>query len=183
MKLTNYLREQLLARVRKHAFEKRQDDHARALRVFGIKVLREHAITAKDLRLIDSLPFGICPTVTTVSFRLGGDFHTQGLGDRFRAPAQLVGNSTTPCVLTIEEHDNPLVVEWRELKAVETALKDELKSVMTEVSAVLESCSTVKQLLTTWPEIKDLAGDLLLPPAKPQPLVVGNLNAKVGLPV
>lgn len=28
MKLTNYLREQLFARVRKHAFEKRLDEHA-----------------------------------------------------------------------------------------------------------------------------------------------------------
>ena len=183
MKLTNEIRDALTAKVRKHAFEKKEQAHKRDLAVFGIKVLREEVIDPKTLAIIDGLPAGICPTVSSISFKLGGDYHSVQLGDEFRLPARLKGSGGSPCVLVIEEEGDPLVVEWKALKAQADALKAEIVSTMAEVAEVLYSCSTRKQLLTAWPELKTIAGSLLDDPVKPGALTVGNLNAKVGLPV
>lgn len=167
MKLTNEIRDELMARVWKYVFEKKEQAHKRDLAVFGIKVLREHSIDPKTLALIDGLPAGICPTVSSISFKLGGDYHTASLGDEFRIPARLKGPSGSPCVLVVDDFDDPIVVEWRALKDQSDSLKAEIGSTMAEVAGVLYSCSTRKQLLTAWPELKTIAGSLLDSPEKP----------------
>lgn len=78
--------------------------------------------------------------------------------------------------------DNPLNDEFDAIEAEKKAINDLRTSVKSEVTAMVNSVTTVKKLLEIWPEAKEL-----LPPeeqAQSTTLVanVDNLNTMIGLP-
>ena len=79
--------------------------------------------------------------------------------------------------------DNPLTVRFNEIINKESDIEGRRNDLALQVRAVLNTCSTVKKLLTVWPEAKELLPDRL-EEARPQlPAVqTQELNAAIGLP-
>lgn len=79
--------------------------------------------------------------------------------------------------------DHPLVVEFDRLIGVEQDIDKRIEDIRSQVRASLSKFTTVKKLLESWPEVKELLPDQLEEVRPQLPAIqVADLNALIGLP-
>lgn len=79
--------------------------------------------------------------------------------------------------------DHPLTTRFHELENAGKDIEDRAEALKVQVRAVVNSVSTVKQLLNVWPEAKELLPATVEESKSKLPAVrVENLNAMIGLP-
>jgi hypothetical protein len=101
------------------------------------------------IALLESLPSGVVPCSAQVLVYFGGQ------------RVDLCLPVSAPCTFTAYENryrfgvDDPLTTRFEELSRESATLDKEDRGLLNQLSALLNSCTTDKQLLAAWPEAKD----------------------------
>ncbi len=138
----------------------------------GIDTLKK--VTGTYIYLNNGLDTGINPSFGGMSTYLNYGFNKNG------DSIFLLALSRDKCRFSA---DHPLSIKFTELEGKKEKLNKKYCEVNVNVSAALKSCTTVKRLLTIWPEAKELLPkDVEKASVQLPALKVEKLNEIIGLP-
>ncbi|MCT0068564.1 hypothetical protein KUA03_00595 [Proteus mirabilis] len=138
----------------------------------GIDTLKK--VTGTYIYLNNGLNTGINPSFGGMSTYLNYGFNKNG------DSIFLLALSRDKCRFAA---DHPLSIKFTELEGKKEKLNKKYCEVNVNVSAALKSCTTVKRLLTIWPEAKELLPkDVEKASVQLPALKVEKLNEIIGLP-
>lgn len=166
VRLTNYIRETVLARLLKHAFEAREkalekDKHAFARQVY------DAIYPAAIQKAMKALPKGYLPTDGDLKVSFDGKYTHVYFGE-------------SRLVAKCHEYNAAKVFEP---KKIEDALKAEKSKAKSSAEAALNSCTTVKKLIEVWPEVEPFVKDFATTSqSRALALPIKELNKSLGLP-
>lgn len=156
IRLTRDNRKLIVDRLMKRAF----DDETAKLRedevAFGKKVYAD-VYSPAVLKKMRALPEGYLLEVSTILVSFGGQVGQVTFGEDRRVAAQHAERYKP--VISYSAQD-PMSDDYRDFEARENGLKDRKAGAYRMAMAVLESVSTVKQLVEVWPEVAEVLGEL-----------------------
>lgn len=178
VRLSNYIRKQVLNAVLKHAFEAREKALEAEKFALGDAVYND--IYPEPLRKqMDALPDGFLPT--------GGDVKVQFEGQRFThvyfGERRRIAKSHEYNAAVVYDAKHPLTVRYDAWKKAQDDLDAEKSKAKSSAEAVLESVTTVNKLIQVWPEVEQFARPFAVEsPSRAIALPIKDLNARLGLP-
>ncbi|OHD24258.1 MAG: hypothetical protein A2Y38_20030 [Spirochaetes bacterium GWB1_59_5] len=138
-KFKDLVRESTFA-ARRAAMEKKYQDLAEA--VYASQ-------GAERIALLKSLPAGVVPASIEVKVYFGGQGNILELAEALPHSHSAYSNRYRFGV------DDPLTIRFEELSRESSTLEKEDRELRSQLTALLNSCTTDKQLLAAWPEAKD----------------------------
>lgn len=177
VRLTNYIRETVLARLLKHAFEAREkalekDKHAFARQVY------DAIYPAAIQKAMKALPKGYLPTDGDLKVSFDGEYTHVYFGE-----SRLIAKCHEYNAAKVFDPKDPLTARYHELEKVEEALKAEKSKAKSSAEAALDSCTTVKKLIEVWPEVEPFVKDFATTSqSRALALPIKELNKSLGLP-
>jgi len=178
VRLTNFIREQILAAVLKHAFEAREKDLKERKQAFAKEIYND-IYPPKVRAAMAALPEGFLPTsdYLKVSFE-GGSYTRVDFGESLP-----IANDHMYSAAKVYPPEHPFTARFIALDREEKDLKREKDEAKNNAKAVLESVTTVKKLIDVWPEIETFARPYAAEStSRAVALPVRELNARLGLP-
>ena len=178
VRLTNFIREQILAAVLKHAFEAREKALEAEKFALGDAVYND--IYPEPLRKqMAALPDGFLPTDSDVKVQFEGQRFTHVyFGERRRIARTHEYNAAR-----VYEAKHPLTVRYDAWKKAQDDLNAEKSKAKSSAEAVLGSVTTVKKLIEVWPEVEQFARPFAVEsPSRAIALPIKDLNKSLGLP-
>ena len=152
--LSNYIKEAIIARLLKHAFEERE----KALKAeeYGIgNSVYKDVYSAAVRRKMDDMPKGFLPEDDDLKVQFEGNGFTHiHFGERRRIAASHEHNAAK-----VYDSEHPLTERYRDWKERESQLKNEKQTTKSNARAVLNSVSTLKKLIEVWPEVEQFVED------------------------
>lgn len=177
-RLTKDLRERMARCVLNNAFEVKQKEADKNLRLAGDKI---HAdIYGAHLKAMQSLPKDWLPMSWYIRIAIAGQNH-----EVYFSENRITGEKHNYYRPKLYVGDEPICIEY--LKAIDA--RDEVnkqrKAMEREVNAILFSVQTFKKLWEVWPESKSLLEKFVSKPsvAMLPAIQFKSLNEKLGLPV
>lgn len=178
VRLTNYIREQVLNAVLKHAFEAREKALEAEKFALGDAVYND--IYPEPLRKqMAALPDGFLPTDGDVKVQFEGQRFTRVyFGERRR-----IAKSHEYNAARVYDAKHPLTARYDAWKKAQDDLDAEKSKAKSSAEAVLNSVTTVKKLIEVWPEVEQFARPFAVEsPSRAIALPIRELNARLGLP-
>lgn len=175
VRLTNDLREVLVARIIAHGFDARavallDEEHALARRLY------DHRYPAKHQKVMESLPKGFMPEDEHMRVYVGGEHHQFELGACLRQAA-------TPPDRFALAADDKIGALCLDVARRKDALESERRKATSEARHVLRNVSSLAKLLEVWPAVasftKGIGGDK---PVTTLARPIATLNSTLGLP-
>ncbi len=163
-KLTVRLRGEILENVLSTTFKDRIEALREKKRKVADTVYRD-VLGKKNITLMESLPKGFLPERDEVRVAVDGDFLHLPLGEPRRVISEKAGYNAWKNYT----HDSVIGKQILEVRAAEGKLNEDYTSLRSKAQTILNSVTTVKSLLATWPEVSQFL------PANPD--VVANLPA------
>lgn len=173
MRLTNHHRDIIIERLREQRFGKQERELIKEKKDFADKVY-EDLYPLPVRRLMEKLPKGFFGQKDSLCVSVGGQCHWVTMsGFRlvvYQAPEKHYTST------------DPLGVEYFELFKKERTLNEERDLAICQARAVLNSVTTLKQLLDVWPEVKPFVADFGKVPVTTKALAVSisELNKRFG---
>lgn len=154
IRLSNYIKDTVIARLMKHAFEERE----KALKAeeYGIgDAVYKDVYSAAVRRKMDDMPKGFLLEDDDLKVQFEGNSFTHiHFGERRR-----IAQSHKYNAAKVYDSKHPLTERYREWKKRESALKNEKRTTKSNARAVLDSVSTLKKLIEVWPEVEQFVED------------------------
>lgn len=178
VRLSNYIREQVLNAVLKHAFEAREKALEAEKFALGDAVYND--IYPEPLRKqMAALPDGFLPTDSDVKVQFEGQRFTHVyFGERRR-----IAKSHEYNAARVYDAKHPLTARYDAWKKAQDDLDAEKSKAKSSAKAVLNSVPTVKKLIEVWPEVEQFARPFAVEsPSRAIALPTRELNARLGLP-
>lgn len=178
VRLSNYIREQVLNAVLKHAFEAREKALEAEKFALGDAVYND--IYPEPLRKqMAALPDGFLPTDGGVKVQFDGQRFTHVyFGERRR-----IAKSHEYNAARVYDAKHPLTARYDAWKKAQDDLDAEKSKAKSSAEAVLNSVTTVKKLIEVWPEVEQFARPFAVEsPSRAIALPIRELNARLGLP-
>lgn len=177
-RLTKELRERMARCVLNNAFEVKQKDAEKALRIAGDKIYAD--IYSDHLKAMQSLPKDWLPMNWYVRVAIAGQNHEvyfsekriTGVEHHYYRPKLYVG-------------DEPFCIEYLKAIDVRDEVKKQRQAMEREVGAILNSVQTFKKLWEVWPASKSILEKFESKPtvAMLPAIQFDKVNAALGLPV
>lgn len=178
VRLSNYIREQVLNAVLKHAFEAREKALEAEKFALGDAVYND--IYPEPLRKqMAALPDGFLPTDGDVKVQFEGQRFTHVyFGERRR-----IAKSHEYNAARVYDAKHPLTARYDAWKKAQDDLDAEKSKAKSSAEAVLNSVTTVKKLIEVWPEVEQFARPFAVESSsRAIALPIRELNARLGLP-
>lgn len=180
IRLTRAMRRDIKQRVLEHRFNGPEQLLKTRQRKLG-EVVYNDLYDAATRRAMAALPEGFLPTATKIEVNVDGDDIDVEWGES--RPVAAIHAYNYAANAPRYEKSHPLSANLRELERESAALEDLRRKVAKEVSAVLNSASTLNKLLTTWPEVEPFTRHLqnLGPTGNVPAPLLATLNRELGL--
>ena len=209
-RLTKSIREALLKKLIRRAFQDRAQEMVDRCSAFAVKVYED--AMGPHLKSIRSIPDGWLPSDDDVKVQIAGDvtrlcfngsMGSGGLDMSMReagaeeatVPGSVKGSFNRPnlpypakfrgqCVKVYDATD-PIAQEHMELTRDLEDFQAEVRAAKRAAKVAMESVTTVKKLIEVWPEVEEFAKDYLVNGERKAILPAiprAELNAKLGLP-
>jgi hypothetical protein len=195
-KLTNTMRDRIVADLLGHRFGKAADKLVADRAAFALKVYRDvYSLTVR--KRMEDLPNGWLPDEwgIRVQFGDGSGFSALSFNGSVGGPISRYLtkpiDTITKRLFAIHMHNcakvydlaHPLAVHWSELSSREAALKTEIAAARTQANAAVYSASTINGLISMWPEVEPFARKHETAKAALPALPTIELNRLLDLPV
>lgn len=180
VRLTKYIRETVLARLLKHAFEAREKALEKDKHTFARQVY-DAIYPAAIQKAMKALPKGYLPTASYLMVSFDGKYTHVYFGEsRLVAECHQYGQYGAAKVFGPKD---PLTVRYHELEKIEDALTAEKSKAKSSAEAALNSCTTVKKLIEVWPEVEPFVKDFATTSqSRALAIPIKELNKSLGLP-
>ncbi|MFA7063687.1 MAG: Nmad5 family putative nucleotide modification protein [Methanomethylophilus sp.] len=178
VRLTKFIREQILNALLKHSFEAREKDLNERKQAFAKEIYND-VYPPKVRAAMAALPAGFLPTCNglKVSFE-GGRYTYVYFGERLP-----IARDHECYVAKVYPPEHPFAARFIALDREEKDLKREKDEAKNNAKAVLESVTTVKKLIDLWPEVETFARPYAAEStSRAVALPTRELNARLGLP-
>lgn len=178
VRLSSFIREQVLVAVLNHAFEAREKAQEAEKIALGDAVYNDTYPEAVREQMA-ALPNGFLPVSTGLKVQFEGRTLAQlPFGGRRR-----IAHTHEYNAAKVYDSKHPLAVRYGAWKDAEGALKRERRDAESSAKAVLESVTTVNKLIQVWPEVEPFARFYAVEsPSRAVALPIKDLNARPGLP-
>jgi hypothetical protein len=177
VRLNQGMRDTIMGRLMKHAFEKRELD----LRKEDTKLADDvyDDIYPKDIKKkMADLPAEFFLSVQHLKVSFAGQFEQVVMSAARPASKRHDYNAAK-----VYDAKDPLSVRYFEIGKTRTKLREDRARAKSAARAALDSCSTIKQLLEVWPEAGAFVADFTAPPkTRALTLSIKDLNKTLGLP-
>lgn len=178
VRISNYMKEQVISRLLKHAFEEREKSLQAKWYALGDAVYQD--LYPADLqKKMNALPAGFLPMDDDVRVSFGGNFTRVYFGEN-----RLLARSHQSNAARVYDDKHPLSVRHDAYRSAKDQLEEETRKAKSSAQAILDSVTTLKKLIEVWPEVEPFVEDFKQTdsgrylPALP----VQDLNARLGLP-
>lgn len=178
VRLTNFIREQILNALLKHSFEARENDLKERKQAFAKEIYND-IYPPKVRAAMAALPAGFLPTdkYLRVAFE-GGSYTRVCFGERLPIAKAHEYNAAK-----VYPPEHPFTARFIALDREEKDLEREKDEAKNNAKAVLESVTTVKKLIDVWPEVETFARPYAAEStSRAVALPIRELNAMLGLP-
>lgn len=178
VRLTNFIREQILDAVLKHAFAEREKALEAEKHALGDAVYND--TYPEPLRKqMAALPEGFLPTDSDLRVQFEGHRFTHVyFGERRR-----VAKCHDYSAARVYDEKHPLTLRYEAWKKAQDELGAEKSKAKSSAEAVLGSVTTVNKLIQVWPEVEQFARPFAKEsPSRAIALPIKELNQSLGLP-
>ncbi len=178
VRLTKYVREQILNALLAHAFDAREKALEAEKFALGDAVYND--IYPEPLRKqMAALPDGFLLTDSDVKVQFDGQRFTHVyFGER-----RLIAKSHEYSAARVYDAKHPLTARYDAWKKAKDDLDTEKSKAKSSAEAVLGSVTTVKKLIDVWPEVEPFAAPFNKEsPCRAVAVPIQKLNAALGLP-
>lgn len=179
VKLTDYMRSEIVNRAVKHAFEKREAKLAGAADKLAVRVMR-HALGTKLYNAMMDLPEAWFPTAGTTRVSVCGAVE-EFKHSKIRVPYSKHGYSV---VADAVERGDPLAEAIETQVAAVGALRADREALTAKIKGILNTVTTTGRLLEVWPEVEPFLPAIAAPVDRTVPAVlITAINEEIGLPL
>lgn len=178
IRLTQSMRETILSRLLKHAFEDREKEILRERHKLGNDIYND--VYSKDMRRkMKALPGGFLPTSRSMSVAFGGQRHNA----EFEDPRPVAEDHNGYSPARSYDAKDEFSIRHFDIDKSTAALNEERGRAKVAVKAVLNACTTLKGFLEVWPEAAPFVEDFKKSSAPVLALTVSikDLNKQLGL--
>lgn len=179
IKVTKTMREELLTELERRAFTEQHIELLKQEEDLGDQIYMR-AYDADTRGKMASLPKSFFPRKKTISALLGDDYYRMAMSTErpFPFSHEYIGVAS----VTLDAND-PLVQAYEGWKTTWDAFRELKYRHLQAVKAFLDSCPSIKQVRSNWPELTPLI-DKLMPDKKDKavPAVIQNWNEIFKLP-
>lgn len=175
-RLNNHHRVTIMERVLDRSFKSEEEGVRGAEHVLGNKVY-DDVYPAPVQKNMSLLPEGFLPVVSSMSVQFGGHVGRISFSERVVAEK----NSGYQVAATYEA-GHKLTTEYYKVSRLRQSLNEKKEKARRDVRSLLDSCTTSRQLVATWPEVvnflEGLCGDS---PKAAIAVTVREINLELGL--
>ena len=177
-RLTKDLRERMARCVLNNAFEVKQKEADKNLRLIGDKIYAD--IYGAHLKSMQSLPKDWLMVSWYIRTAIAGQNH-----EVYFSESRIIGLNHHSCRPKLYVGDEPICIEYLKAIDVRDEVNKQRKAMEREVNAILHSVQTFKKLWEVWPASKSLLEKFVSKPTVGMlpAIQFDKVNAALGLPV
>lgn len=178
VRINTYMKETVVRRLMNHAFEERKKALQAEWYALGDAVYKD-LYPEEVLTKMKAMPAEFLPMDDDVRVSFGGDFTRVYFGEN-----RLLSYGHLSNAARVYDSKHPLSVRHDAYHKAKDQLTEEERKAESSAKAILDSVTTLKKLIETWPEVEPFVEDFKQTatgrylPALP----VQDLNARLGLP-
>lgn len=192
-KLTNWIREQIVADLMAHRFTKACDKLVKDRAALAVKVYRDF-YSRSLLAKIEALPEGWLPTGSDITAQFSGRVDSlafsgavYGLVSKYRTKTDAAFrpflSKDVGRVVAVYDASHPLAIIHAELAGRQKELTEQIEAARRQAEVAVNSATTINRLIELWPEVEPFARKHESAKVPLPALPTSELNALLDLPV
>lgn len=136
-----------------------------------------------ERKLMDSLPKGWLKVRKSLKVKMSGEVVSLQLPENmeFRFPEYKAVSEYSDTILEVYDGSHKFSEKYRELKNKKKSLEQERNQLLVEIKAVVESHTTDKKLIESWPEVETIVRSTIKSKQTALAVPVDSLNKKLGI--